>query len=194
MNKEIIEAIATKVHWDLIPALESGSSRAILVEIVTKVLEAYEQNHIATSGKMVDNPKFWWEDAHLRMPKHDEREKIEEWEACYAFLFTQMNKMVADFYALKNAKKMVEGIDYTKSCGNVFEDLGIIPTSANKITFTLPICEDNPVTVRSGSNKIIFHITPAGEFILGEGAVMSEAAKIFADEVNRFIKQPMGDK
>jgi len=140
MNKETIEAIATKVYWDLIPALESGSSRAILVEIVTKVLEAYEAKHI------------------------------------------------------RHVPKMVEGIDYTKSCGNVFEDLGIIPTSANKITFTLPICEATPVTVRSGSNKIIFHITPAGEFILGEGAVMSEAAKIFADEVNRFIKQPMGEK
>ena len=42
MKKETIEAIATKVHYDLIPALESGSSHAILVEIVTKVLEAYE--------------------------------------------------------------------------------------------------------------------------------------------------------
>ena len=95
---------------------------------------------------------------------------------------------------IRDVPKMVEGVDYTKSCGNVFEDLGVIPTSASKTTFTLPICEDNPVTVRSGSNKIIFHITPAGEFILGEGAAMSEAAKIFADEVNRFIKQPMGEK
>ena len=53
MNKETIEAIATKVHWDLIPALESGSSYAILVEIVTAVLEAYEENHIRDVPKMV---------------------------------------------------------------------------------------------------------------------------------------------
>ena len=122
MNKETIEAIATKVHWDLIPALESGSSRAILVEIVTAVLEVYEANR----------PKFWWEDAHLRMPKYEDSEKIDEWEACYAFLFTQMNKMAADFHALKNSKKMVEGVDYTKSCGNVFEDLGITKPTEDK--------------------------------------------------------------
>ena len=54
MKKEIIEAIATKVHWDLIPALECGSSRAILVEIVTKVLEAYEASHTPHVPKMAE--------------------------------------------------------------------------------------------------------------------------------------------
>ena len=194
MKEKTIEAIARAIAFT-----QLSTDVELTEQEIKSIGDKSWQNHkVAATAAFeafeANRPKFWWEDAHLRMPKYDEREKIEEWEACYAFLFTQMNKMVADFYALKNAKKMVEGIDYTKSCGNVFEDLGIIPTSANKITFTLPICEDNPVTVRSGSNKIIFHITPAGEFILGEGAVMSEAAKIFADEVNRFIKQPMGDK
>jgi len=53
-----------------------------------------------------NKPKFWWEDAHLRMPNYNEREKIEEWQECYAALFSQMNIMSADFFELKDISKL----------------------------------------------------------------------------------------
>jgi len=71
-----------------------------------KEIEAYEENHIRDVPKMVDTHKFWWEDAHLRMPKYEDILKIEEWEACYAALFSQMNIMSADFFELKDISKL----------------------------------------------------------------------------------------
>jgi len=42
-------------------------------------------------------------DTKLPIPEEGERDKIEEWQAAYAFLFKQMNNLMADLIAAKQA-------------------------------------------------------------------------------------------
>ena len=77
ITEKEIEAIAIELCDDIYPSYIFGWKEVLIT--VTKVVEAYEQNHI------------------------------------------------------RDVPKMVEGVDYTKSCGDVFEDLGLPSQKAQHI-------------------------------------------------------------
>lgn len=112
-NSDIWNAQANKMLDDV--AARNVSAPVENNELMQKEFErwsrdeaAYRINHNPMSGFACSKYGFeagykaalsleskpWWHDAHLRLPEEGNREKIDEWEACYALLFNQLNDLV----------------------------------------------------------------------------------------------------
>lgn len=77
--------------------------------------------------------KQGWHDAHLRLPEEGNREKIDEWEACYALLFNQLNDLVPRLQdEIKTLRGSKQGWLPIETCPTAGRDLILLLFSGSK--------------------------------------------------------------